>query len=59
MGYKNICLTNYFIYHKGSVSIKSVSGFTRVFNEQEQSGICEKKYREVDISLSNFIIPVC
>lgn len=26
MGYKNICLTNYFIYHKGSVSIKSVSG---------------------------------
>lgn len=26
MGYKNICLTDSYIYHKGSVSIKSVSG---------------------------------
>lgn len=26
IGYKNICLTDSYIYHKGSVSIKSVSG---------------------------------
>lgn len=26
MGYKNICLTSAYIYHKGSVSIKSVTG---------------------------------
>ena len=35
-GYKNICLTNTYIYHKGSVSIKAVSGLQEYLMERNR-----------------------
>lgn len=36
LGYKNICLTDSYIYHKGSVSIKSISGLQEYLMERNR-----------------------